>query len=111
MSIHYGKFVLSAFGGTLSANKYIEPTVEAFKAEFSIAEERVARANKKTKERAIQRLTNTKRLAAFLDEHQINRKADRATARSQRGTNASKTASSSNGSDSSVTGQHIVVTW
>lgn len=69
VSLHYGRFVMKAFGGALSANKYLKPMVEAFKEEFAEAEAKVQRAEETIKEEAIRRLTHEERLMAYLEQN------------------------------------------
>lgn len=72
VSLHYGRFALKAFGGMLSANKYLKPMVEAFKEEFAIAEAKVQKAEATLKEETIRRLTNEERLMIYLDQNAID---------------------------------------
>jgi len=71
VSLHYGRFVMKAFGGALAANKYLKPMVEAFKEEFAEAEAKVQRAEATLKEEAIRRLTNQERLIAYLEQNGV----------------------------------------
>jgi hypothetical protein len=68
VSMHYGRFVLKAFGGALAENKYLKPMIEAFKKEFAVAEGKVQKAEETLKEEAIRRLTNEERLKAYLKQ-------------------------------------------
>lgn len=72
VSLHYGRFALKAFGGVLSANKYLKPMVEAFKEEFAVAEAKVQKAEATLKEEAIRRLTNGERLMAYLTQNGVD---------------------------------------
>ncbi|WP_417747211.1 hypothetical protein [Rosistilla oblonga] len=72
VSLHYGRFALKAFGGVLSANKYLKPMVEAFKKEFAVAEAKVQDAEAKLKEEAIHRLTNEQRLMSYLSQNGVD---------------------------------------
>lgn len=67
VSIHYGRFVMKAFTGTLSASKHLKPMVDAFKEEFEEAETKVQNAETTLKEQAVRRLVNEERLKAYLE--------------------------------------------
>ena len=69
VSLHYGRFALKAFGGALTANKYLKPMLEAFKEAFAEAEAKVQKAEAVLKEEAIRRLTNEERLKAYLAQN------------------------------------------
>ena len=68
LTMNYGRFVMNAFGGVLSANKYTKPIVESFTQEFQAANAAVDQATEATKREAIRRLTNPKRLEMFIEE-------------------------------------------
>jgi hypothetical protein len=68
VSMHYGRFAINAFGGVLAANKYLKPLVDSFKDEFTIAEEKVRKAEESLKREAILRLVNQERLTLFIEE-------------------------------------------
>lgn len=69
LTMNYGQFVLNAFEGILSANKYTKPIIESFRAEFEKTKSAVGHATEATNQAVIRRLVNERRLELFLESH------------------------------------------